>query len=73
MAGSTPVTGDVDGTELEASAAWRLSLNERMFFTFTQTVAYADEEWTESMFAVSTRDSLRSGIASYNPDGGPGV
>jgi len=70
LAGSSPVSGDVDGAEFEASAAWRLALNERTFFTFTPNVSYADEEWTESMFAVSTRDSLRSGIASYNPDGG---
>lgn len=70
LAGSTPVSGDVDGAEFEASAAWRLPLNERTFFTFTPNVAYADEEWTESMFGVSARDSLRSGVAPYNPDGG---
>jgi outer membrane protein len=70
LAGSAPVSGDVEGAEFEASAAWRLPLSERAFFTFSPSVTYADEEWTASMFSVSTSDSLRSGIAPYNPDGG---
>lgn len=70
VAVSTPITGDVDGAEFEAAAAWRTPLSERLFFSLSPSVHYSNEKWTESMFGVSAQDSLRSGIAPYNPDGG---
>ncbi|MBE0401262.1 MipA/OmpV family protein [Halomonas sp. FME1] len=70
VAASTPVTGDVDGAEFEVAAAWRTPLSERLFFSLSPSAHYSNEKWTESMFGVSARDSLRSGIAQYNPDGG---
>lgn len=70
VAASTPVTGDVDGAEFEAAAGWRTPLSERLFFALSPSVHYSNEKWTESMFGVSAQDSLRSGIAPYNPDGG---
>lgn len=70
VAASTPITGDVDGAEFEAVAAWRTPLSERLFFSLSPSVHYSNEKWTESMFGVSAQDSLRSGIAPYNPDGG---
>lgn len=70
VAASTPVTGDVDGVEFEAAVAWRTPIAERLFFSLSPRVNYLNEKWAESMFGVSERDSLRSGITSYNPDSG---
>ncbi|RUR34090.1 MipA/OmpV family protein [Vreelandella andesensis] len=70
VAGSTPVSGDVEGAKFSANAALRMPVSERTLFTITPSVTYSNEKWTESLFAVSTQDSLRSGMAAYTPDGG---
>lgn len=70
VAGSTPLNGDVKGVEFDAAAARRMPISERTFFTLTPNISYSNERWTESMFGVSEQDSARSGIATYNPNGG---
>lgn len=70
VAGSTPVSGDVDGAKFSARAALRMPLNQRTFLTFSPSVTYSNEQWTDSLFGVSAQDSTRSGIAAYTPDSG---
>lgn len=70
VAGRTPVTGDVKGTEFEAVAALRQPLSERTFFVLSPNIHYSNEKWTESLFGVSEQDSAQSGIATYSPGGG---
>ncbi|TVP47540.1 MAG: MipA/OmpV family protein [Halomonas sp.] len=70
IAASTPITGDMDGTEFEVASAWRAPLSERLFLSVSPSVHYGNEKWTESLFGVSAHDSERSGIATYDPGGG---
>jgi len=70
IAGSTAVTGDVEGANFTGEAALRMPMSERALFTLTPSVSYSNEKWTESFFGVSAQDSARSGIAPYSPDGG---
>ncbi|WP_404377988.1 MipA/OmpV family protein [Vreelandella aquamarina] len=70
VAGSTAITGDVEGANFTGEAALRLPMSERTLFTLTPSVSYSNEKWTESFFGVSAQDSARSGIAAYTPDGG---
>ncbi|WAM53128.1 MipA/OmpV family protein [Vreelandella venusta] len=70
VAGSTPVSGDVEGAKFSANAVMRMPVSERTFFTLSPSVTYSNEKWTESLFGVSMQDSVRSGVAAYNPDSG---
>ena len=70
VAGSTAVSGDVEGATFSGSAALRMPISERTLFTLTPSVSYSNEKWTDSLFGVSAQDSARSGIAAYTPDGG---
>ncbi|MGM0833060.1 MAG: MipA/OmpV family protein [Pseudomonadota bacterium] len=70
VAGSTPVSGDVEGAKFSANAALRMPISERTLFTLTPSVTYSNEKWTESLFGVSVQDSAQSGVAAYTPDGG---
>ncbi|UYV20079.1 MipA/OmpV family protein [Halomonas qaidamensis] len=70
VAGSTSVSGDVEGAKFSANAALRMPISERTLFTLTPSVTYSNEKWTESLFGVSVQDSAQSGVAAYTPDGG---
>lgn len=70
VSGESAVTGDVNGSEFQARATWRASLDERTFITVGPSVTYSSESWTRSMFGVSAQDSARSGVAAYDPGSG---
>ncbi|MBR2514611.1 MAG: MipA/OmpV family protein [Halomonas sp.] len=70
VAGSTPVSGDVEGAKFSARAALRMPVNQRTLFTLSPSVTYSNEKWTDSLFGVSAQDSARSGVATYTPDSG---
>ena len=70
LAGSTPVSGDVEGAKFSGTAALRMPLSERMLMTLSPSLTYSNEKWTESVFGVSAQDNARSGVTAYSPDSG---
>ncbi|WP_226341466.1 MULTISPECIES: MipA/OmpV family protein [unclassified Halomonas] len=70
LAGSTAVSGDMEGATFSGSAALRTPISERLLFVLVPSISYSNEKWTNSLYGVSSEDSARSGIATYAPNGG---
>lgn len=66
----TPFTGDMDGYQISLKARWQGQLSEQWSASFGPSLTYSSEDWTKDMFAISLRESLRSGLSTYDPADG---
>ncbi len=66
----TPFTGDMDGYQISLTARWQGQLSEQWSTSLGSSLAYSSADWTKDMFGISSRESVRSGLRSYDSDDG---
>ena len=66
----TPFTGDMDGQQFSLKARWQGRLGKQWFASLGPSLTYSSADWTNDMFGISSRESVRSGLRSYDSDDG---
>jgi outer membrane protein len=66
----TPITGDVDGYQVNLRSTWRAPLSDKLSLSVGPGLTYSSKQWTEDQFNVSAAESVRSGLARYSVNAG---
>lgn len=64
------VSGSHDGLTAKFSAGNRMPLAPRLMLRSEISATWADDDYTESFFGVTSTQSTRSGMPEYHPQGG---
>lgn len=64
------LTGDVDGTLVDASLAMPLRASERLTLVPSISATWADGAYNRAYFGIDARQAAASGLPAYRPGGG---
>lgn len=64
------LTGDVDGTLVDASLAMLVPVSARLVLIPSVSATWADGAYNRAYFGVDARQAAASGLAAYRPGGG---
>jgi len=64
------LTGDVDGTLVDASLAMPVRASERLTVIPSISATWADGAYNRAYFGIDARQAAASGLAAYRPGGG---
>lgn len=65
-----PFTGDMNGYQLSLKARWQSQLSEQWSASLGPSLTYSSTDWTKDIFGISSRESARSGLSTYDPGDG---
>lgn len=64
------LSGDVDGTLIDASLAMPVRASERLILIPSVSATWADGAYNRAYFGIDARQAAASGLAAYRPGGG---
>lgn len=70
LAATKALTGDVDGTLVDASLAMPVRASARLTLIPSVSATWADGAYNRAYFGIDARQAAASGLAAYRPGGG---
>jgi outer membrane protein len=70
LSATRALTGDVDGTLVDASLAMPVRASQRLTLIPSVSATWADGAYNRAYFGIDARQAAASGLAAYRPGGG---